>query len=182
MQLGRRLLWLCVLALICASEFVWARDAAPSPVLGAIKAELSRSLSSLSKQPVAPYFLSYEITETRSVSVAGSFGKVTASDENRRRQLNVDLRVGDYRLDNAHQIREGFPSFDFGSRFSLAEVPIEDDPDAIRGVLWYETDRQYKQAIERLTNVKTNVEVKVREEDKSGDFSHESPEKYYENP
>ncbi|PYV20963.1 MAG: hypothetical protein DMG27_21850, partial [Acidobacteria bacterium] len=181
MKLCHRLPWLCVLALICASEFAWAQDAPPSPVLGAMKAELSRSLSSLGKQPEPPYFLSYEITETRSVSVAGSFGKLTASDENRRRQLNIDLRVGDYKLDNTHQIREGFPSFDFG-RFSLAEVPIEDDPDAIRGVLWYETDRRYKQAIERLTKVKTNVEVKVQEEDKSADFSRESPEKYYENP
>src|SRR3989442_11714952 len=170
-----------LLLVMLACRWVKPQDAAPSPVLGAMKSELARSLSALRKQPVPPYFISYEITETHSVSVTGSFGKITASDENRRRQLDVDLRAGDYSLDNTHQMRGALPSFDFADRFSLAAVPIEDNSDAIRAVLWYETDSRYKRAIERLTKVKTNVQVKVQEEDKSADFSREPPEKYFEN-
>ncbi len=173
---------LSLLAAVLATAPAGAQDAAPSPVLSAMKAELSRSLSSFAKQPVPPYFISYEITETHSISVEGSFGKITGSDESRRRQLDVDLRVGDYGLDNTRQIRGAFPSFDFSDRFSLAEIPIEDAPDAIRGVLWYETDRRYKHAIEQLTKVKTNVQVAVEAEDKSADFSREPPAKYFESP
>jgi predicted Zn-dependent protease len=58
----------------------------------------------------------------------------------------------------------------------MVEVPIEDDPDAIRAVLWYETDKKYKRAVEQLTTARTNSQVKVEQEDKSSDFSKEQPQ------
>ena len=105
---------------------------------------------------------------------------LTYSNESRRRQLDIDLRVGDYAFDNTHQVRGG-PS-NFSDRYSMIEIPIEDDPDAIRSVLWYHTDKKYKRAIEQLTTVKTNVQVKVEEEDQSDDFSKEPVERYVEAP
>ena len=146
-----------------------------------MKGELSRSIQILKREPVSPYFLSYEITEDHSVSVAGSFGAITRSSENRRRQLDIDLRVGDYSLDNTHPIRGSFPRF-YSRRYSFVEIPIEDNDGAIRSILWYHTDKVYKQAIEQLTRVKTNVQVKVAEEDKADDFSHEPPENYLGKP
>jgi len=146
-----------------------------SAVLDAMKAELNRSMQTLKSQPTPPYFLSYEITEDAVVGVNGSFGKIETSTENRHRQLDIDLRVGDYTLDNTHSLRG-----DFGApseSFSYIEAPMEDDPDALRAVLWYYTDKKYKRAVEQLTKVKTNVEVKVEQEDKSADFSREAPEK-----
>jgi predicted Zn-dependent protease len=182
MKLFHPIARLIIVSFLAGTQIALAQNAGPSVVLQAMKAELSRSLSTLGKQSLPPYFLSYEITESHAISVAGSFGQITSSEESRRRQLNLDLRVGDYQLDNSHQLRGQFPSFDLAGRFSPAEVPLENDPDALRGLLWYETDRHYKQALERLTKVKTNIQVKVQEEDKSADFSRESPEKYYENP
>lgn len=176
-----KIIWFCVapaVALLTAS----AEEAAPSGILVAMKAELSRTLATLGKQPLPPYFVSYEITETHSVSVTSSFGEITTSEEDRQRHLDIDLRVGDYGFDSSHQLREAFPSGDFADRFSMAAVPVEDQPDAIRAILWYETDRKYKRAIERLTKIKTNVQVKAPEEDKSPDFSRESPEKFSEKP
>ncbi len=173
---------LLLAALAFAAGSAEGQEANPSPVLLAMKAELSHSLRALGKQVIPPYFFSYEITETHGVAVMGSFGEITGSDDFRYRELNVDLRVGDYHLDNTHQLRGEFPAAAFGGRFSLAQVPIEDDPDALRGVLWYETDRKYKQAVEQLGNVKANVQVKVAAEDKSDDFSREPPEKHYEAP
>lgn len=82
-------------------------DPRPSPVLQAIKDELARSMDTFKTQVVPPYFLSYEITETQSMSVYGAFGTLTYSGESRRRQLDIDLRVGDYKLDNTHSIRGG---------------------------------------------------------------------------
>jgi len=150
-----------------------------SVVLQAMQEELSRSLRGLKTQPAPPYFLSYEITEIHSASVSGVFGAVTSSNENRRRQLDIDLRVGDHELDSSRPIRGGGFS-GFGDRFSMIEIPIEDSPEAIRGVLWYHTDRKYKRAVEQLTKIKTNVRVKVEQEDRSADFSRETPESYLE--
>jgi TldD protein len=147
---------------------------APSPVLQAMSAELDRSMEKLKAQPTPPYFLSYEIVDTHSYSVTGAFGQLTGSNENRHRQLGIDLRVGDYSMDNTREIRGGLGMNPFAN-FSLAAIPIDNDPDAIRAVLWYHTDERYKRAVEQLTKVKTNVQVEVAAEDKSDDFSHEAP-------
>ena len=150
---------------------------APSPVLQAMDAEMQRSMQKLKTQPVPPYFLSYEIIDTHALYVTGAFGKLTGSNESRRRQLDIDLRVGDYAMDNTREIRGGL-SLGSLANFSSATVPIDNDPDAIRAVLWYHTDERYKHALEQLTRVKTNVEVKVAQEDQSSDFSREVAQQY----
>lgn len=148
------------------------------PVLEAERAELSHSFDQLKKQQIPPYFLSYEVIESHSASVSGSFGALSHSNENQRRQLLIDLRVGDYDLDNTRQVR-GTP-LNFSNRYSMIQIPIEDDPIAIRNVLWYQTDKKYKRAVEELTTVRTNSQVKVEQEDKSGDFSKEPAEQKIE--
>ncbi|MBC8183307.1 hypothetical protein H8E88_19550 [candidate division KSB1 bacterium] len=53
----------------------------------------------------------------------------------------------------------------------------------MRTVLWQETNKQYREAVERYTKVKANVAVKVAEEDTSADFSIEPDViTYYEAP
>jgi predicted Zn-dependent protease len=147
-------------------------------VLDAAKAELTHSLDQLKKQQIPPYFLSYEIVETHTTTVSSSFGTLTNSNENTRRQLHIDLRVGDYALDNTRQLRGR--SANPLERFSNILMPIEDDPTAIRSVLWYQTDKKYKKALEDLTSVRTNSQVKVQREDTSADFSRETAEQFVE--
>jgi TldD protein len=153
-----------------------APPASSSGVLNAMRTELARSQSNLKSQPVPPYYIGYQITDTHSFGVSGAFGRLERSTENHRRQLDVDLRVGDYNLDNTREVRG---DFNFG-RSSSAVVPLDNDPDAIRAVLWHFTDQHYKQALEQFTKVKTNVQVKVAQEDSSADFSHEAAEQYSE--
>ena len=164
-----------VFCLSLAAPPAHAQQAA-SPVLGAMKTELARSQEKLKSQPIPPYYLSYEVTETHTFGVFGAFGQITNSSENRLRQLDVDLRVGDYSLDNTREIR-GEPSF---TLFSAVAFPIENDPDAMRAVLWYHTDQRYKSALEQFTKVKTNVQVKVAQDDATTDFSREAPQQYSE--
>ena len=147
-------------------------------VLTAMKTELDRSMKILGEQPVPPYFLSYEITERKTISAGAAFGALTSSGESRGRMLDIDLRVGDYALDNTRPLREQNSLSLSNFNFSLA--PVEDDVDAIRALLWAETDKRYKQALEELTAVETNVQVKVEAEDKAGDFSREEPSKHVE--
>ena len=154
---GSRIFWLSATLLAVAAGATRAQDQAPSKVLQTMKAELARSLETLKQQPTPPYFLGYEITEDRVIAVGGSFGRIEGSGETCRRQLDIDLRVGDYTLDNTHSLRSDSLGAGYADRYSLIEVPIEDDPEAIRGVLWYQTDRIYKRAAEQFTKVKTNV-------------------------
>jgi predicted Zn-dependent protease len=144
-----------------------------------MKAELDRSMEKFKTQPVPPYFLSYEIVESRGAAISAEFGKIVNSGESRYRQLDIDLRVGDYNLDNTREIRGGNAQMGF-ENFRPVSVPIDDDPDAIRAVLWHNTDERYKRAVEQLTKVKTNVQVKVAQEDQSADFSREEPQRFSE--
>jgi TldD protein len=161
---------------LLAAVYPAAAQQTSSAVLDAMKTELARSQSTLKSQPVPPYYIGYEITETHNVTISGAFGRLQASTDNRRRQLSVDLRVGDYAMDNTRQVRG---DFNF-PRFGVAAVPIDNDPDAIRAVLWHFTDQRYKQALEQFTKVRTNVQVKVAQEDSSADFSREELQQYSE--
>jgi predicted Zn-dependent protease len=174
---GFWLLSVLVFVVPCAAD----QQATPSPVLQALEQEVTRSMSVLKEQPRPPYYLSYEIADIEAVRVTSSFGTIVSSDETHERQLDIDLRVGSYKLDNSHPIR-GDMFGGLADAFSHIRIPTEDDPDAIRGVLWYHTDRKYKRALENYTKVLTNVKVKVEEEDQSADFSREEPVKYVEDP
>jgi predicted Zn-dependent protease len=161
-----------------AAVIVLSAQPPASPVLDAMKTELARSQDKLKAQPVPPYFISYEIAEEHNIFVSGAFGKVTSSNEGRHRVLDTQVRVGDYALDNTHEIRGDMNAM-FNNGGSAA-IPLDNDADAIRAVIWYQTDQHYKRAIEQFTKVKTNVKVKVAQEDASADFSREAPEHYSE--
>jgi predicted Zn-dependent protease len=149
-----------------------AQDADTTALLGAMKAELARSQVAFLTERVQPYFLSYEITDDQVVSVTGSFGKLQTSQKTRSRQLDIDLRVGNAHLDNTHG------AHDDGS--APIFVPVEPDPDALRSVLWYYTDLKYKQAVQQLAAVTTDVQVNVAQEDKSDDFSPAPAAQHFE--
>jgi predicted Zn-dependent protease len=173
--------WRPIAGLLCAA-FLAApllllhAQPASSPVLAAMQAELARTQTKLKSQPVPPYYLSYAITETHAIGVTGAFGKIENTGESRNRNLDIDLRVGDYTLDNTREVR-GEMNY---QQYSSAAIPLDNDPDAIRAVLWHQTDASYKRALDQFTKVKTNVQVKVAQDDKSADFSREAPEHYSE--
>ncbi len=147
-------------------------------ILTAMQVELSREMNVLGKESIAPYFDSYEITDTQFAGADASFGELVSSRETHLRQLDIDLRLGGYDFDNTHLPRGAGSAG--GQHFNLFQMPVENDPGAIRTLLWTYTDRKYKQALEELTKAKTNSEVNVDQEDKSADFSHEAPENFTE--
>jgi len=150
----------------------------PSPILEAMKAELQRTMAHLQSEPNPPYFVSYTITETQTFIIVSSFGKTVFEDSSRVRLLDVDVRVGNYDVDNKRQIRGA--NFEGGGFFRSQQIPLDDDAASISAVLWAATDRQYKSAAERYLKVVSNRAVKVKEEDLSADFSRESPSVYRE--
>jgi TldD protein len=162
----------------------WCASALPpgsSPVLSAMQAEMDHSLAALKAEPVPPTFLSYEVVETHAYAVSSVFGAVQTSTERRTRTLDIDLRVGGPQLDNTHPLR-GNQGFRMPAMAGQIQVPIENDPDALRSQLWYHTDRRYKAAVEQLTKVRANMKVSVAEEDPSADFSAEPAGEFVQAP
>ena len=175
-----RALFAFALFCVCLLEFRGELRAQAnfSPVIEAMKAEMSRTMTGLKSEPSPPYFVSYAITETEYVSITASFGKIVLVDSNRSRTLDAEVRVGNYDLDNKRQIRG--TNFEFGGYWRGSPVPLDDNIPAIRAVIWAATDRQYKAAAERYLKVVSNRAVKVKEEDSSDDFSREKPSVYAE--
>ena len=85
------------------------------PLLALLEQELAHQTSSL-KTPdgTTPYFLQYTITDRRTCNVSAELGAVLNENAQQRRTLDVDLRCGDYTLDNTRQIRGrgGYGAFD----------------------------------------------------------------------
>ena len=172
-MIGARAGALAALALAAAPS-----SGGESPVLAALEAELARSMAIFGARPEPPYFLSFEVTEQDAAAASASFGALVDSYQRRSRFLDVDLRVGDYDLDNSRPVRGSRDR----NRRTYTRVPIEDDVDAIRSVVWQQTDLRYKRALEQLTKVRTDIEVKVDAEDQSADFSREEAQRHLSEP
>ncbi|MDR2027883.1 MAG: TldD/PmbA family protein [Prevotellaceae bacterium] len=144
-----------------------------------LKTELNRNYTVLKSNPVPAYYISYRVQDMQSHSIHVSFGKLLYNSKPRRQRLfNIDVRTGDYEMDNTREIKGGGQA----NSFSSNALVLDDNPTAIRKALWMNTDAVYKDAVKQLENVKANVAVKVAAEDKSGDFTKEEPEKYFEPP
>jgi TldD protein len=156
------------------------RSAPGSALLGTMQAELQRNYQVLKNEAVPAYFVGYTVFDERRTSVVASNGALQQSDEQRGRFGIVEVRVGDYALDNTHPIRG-----DTGAqspRISRVTLPLTDDEKPIRLALWRATDRTFKQASEALTRVKSNVASKIKEEDPAPDFSKEEAQTHTDGP
>jgi predicted Zn-dependent protease len=154
-----------------------AQKTASSPVSQALEQEMKRAFDLLQqKGNPAPYFISYSVRENESVDIEASLGALRSSQKSLSRFLDVDVRVGNYDLDNTHQIR-GQRGANTGPAFTYPVLmPTDNDVDALRSVIWLETDRKYKAGVERFIQVKANRAIKVEEEDTSADMSRQAIE------
>jgi len=145
------------------------KDAAVNDVvLKAMQNELARADADLTKTEQAPYYLSYTVYDQDFMVLVGSYGSLLQDFAAHRRQADVAMRVGDPALDNTHgQSRP--------SGVTSGALPLGDDQDALQRTLWELTDREYKRAVPALLNVRTSSAVRAEEEDKSPDFSKETP-------
>ncbi|MBU0718949.1 MAG: TldD/PmbA family protein [Planctomycetes bacterium] len=159
--------------LLGASSIAAAGD--EHPILSIMQDELALSMEKLvSPEGTKPYSIQYAVTDEMDLQVSATLGAITSQDERQSRQLDVEVRCGDYALDNTHQIRGDFwGGHDYWR--GAVSLPLNGDPLATRHALWLATDEQFKAAVKRFSQVKANVKVKVEEEDTSADFSREEP-------
>jgi predicted Zn-dependent protease len=132
----------CILSLLifALASFASAQD---DVVMKAMRDELSRSMSQLHLENLEkPYFISYRVDENTITTVSATLGELTGSNSNRSRALSVQVRVGDYSLDNTNFLS---PS-SFRRSAGPVSLPLDDDYDQIRREIWLATDAQYKSA------------------------------------
>lgn len=151
------------------------------PLMAHLADELAYTMEHLAAEDgTRPYYLGYTVYDERSAILSASLGSIMQSDRSEERNLNIDLRVGDYALDNTRQLRGMGRSGPIGS--GNIKLPLADDEYAVRHALWHHTDRVFKDAVKRLSQIKTNLMVKVEEEDKSDDFSREQAHQFLAPP
>jgi predicted Zn-dependent protease len=159
--------------------------AAGAPVLlDAMTTELYRAFTSLGRQDTGnqesnkqlpPYFLSYSVSDATFVSIQAQYGAVVASSVSHVRVADVQVRVGDSKLDNTHGTHRG-------SAVNSLQLPLTDDREALTRSLWMATNTGYGTALDNYLRVKTEAEVRAKEEDTSPDFSQEAPQTYLGKP
>ena len=158
-----------------ASSITTAKPVVGEPILiNALDAELQRAMSSLGTDGAAaqqpkPYFLSYSVDDATSVSIAAEYGAITNSNQIRVRSVDVQVRLGSPAEDNTHGDHRN-------SALTTLPLPLTDDRDAIARSLWYATNRGYARALDGYLKVKTEQQVRAKEEDASADFSVEQPQ------
>ena len=142
-------------------------------------AELHRAFTSLGKQGDAnqlpPYFLSYSVSDASAVSIQAQFGGLVDSSANHLRVADVQVRLGSPKLDNTHGTHRG-------TAVTSLQLPLGDDRQALARTLWLATNAGYGTALENYLRVKTEAEVRAKEEDSSPDFSQEAPQTYLGKP
>src|SRR5579863_3812317 len=180
---GARLATFSVALVLAAPIYGSAQQTSPV-LLDALTGELNRAFASLGKSTAAaagsdkqlpPYFMSYSVSDVSAVSIQAEFGALADSSAARERLADVQIRLGDPKLDNTHgnHRASGVRSF---------SLPVTDDPKALRLALWRGTNSGYGNALENYLRVKTEAQVRAKEEDTSPDFSQESPQVAVEKP
>jgi TldD protein len=153
------------------------KDPAPNPtsvLIDTMESELHRAMASLGNsatdntQQPKPYFLSYAVSDSDSLAMSAQFGAITGSNESRRRMADVQVRLGTAAEDNTHGDHRN-------SALTTVPLPLTNDSQALARSLWFATNRGYGRALDAYLKVKTEQQVRAKEEDASADFSTEKP-------
>jgi hypothetical protein len=144
-------------------------------ILRAMRDELERSreLRVIGGGDDAPYFFSYDVTDTNEFEVAAVLGSPISISRVHFRAPQVDVRVGSYDFDDTGHIFSGRYT---GARYDNA-FPLDDDYSALRDALWLSTDSAYKTAVESMSRKRAALNSAAAQTDKLADFSHAEPVK-----
>jgi TldD protein len=187
--MSSRLRWFGLPATVLFA-FAPAHAQSSSPLMDALSAELHRAMTDLAAPaPVAapaspsasaaspakpvddrqpPYYMSYAAHDHYEVTLAAEQGALLASANEHTRQADIVVRVGDRSLDNTHGQHRA-------TAVHSVALPLSDDRSAIERSLWWATNTEYRNALQSYLRVRTEEQVRAKEEDTSPDFSEEKP-------
>jgi TldD protein len=145
--------------------------------LQAMRDEMARAKTRLelkipnTDQPVRPYYIEYRLLDLDVREVVAEFGTLFSSTDTRNRFMDVQARVGGYKLDSSNFVSDdGFRGF-IGPTGS---VGIDRDYDSLRQDLWIATDQAFKEAVETYSRKQAYLSSLARQSD-IDDFSKTVP-------
>ena len=122
-------------------------------------------------QPVRPYYVEYRLLDLEVREVVAEYGSLLSSTQTRNRFMNVEARVGSYKLDSSNFISDdGFRGF-IGPN---GQVGIDRDYNSLRQDLWIATDQAFKEAVETYSRKQAYLSSLARQSD-IDDFSKVEP-------
>jgi TldD protein len=134
--------------------------------MGRAKTRLELKIPGTDK-PVRPYYLEYRLLDLDVREVVAEFGTIFSSTHARNRFMDVEARVGSYKLDSSNFVSDdGFRGF-IGPTGS---VGIDRDYDSLRQDLWIATDQAFKEAVETYSRKQAYLSSLARQSD-IDDFS-----------
>ena len=170
---------LTIFAAVLICSFT-ARAQAPKDndhTLQAMRDEMARSKTRLelkipgTPRPQRPYYVEYRLLDLDVREVVAEFGALVASNHTRNRFMDVEARIGDYKLDSSNFISDdGFRGF-IGPTGS---VGIDRDYDSLRQDLWIATDQAFKEAVETYSRKQAYLSSLARQSD-IDDFAKAAP-------
>jgi TldD protein len=178
----RRTARMAGLLLLLVAMWSGAATAAEAPqdndhTLQAMRDEMARAKTRLElkipniNQPVRPYYLEYRLLDLEVREVVGEFGTILSSTQTRNRFMDVEARVGTYKLDSSNFVSDdAFRGF-IGPTGS---VGIDRDYDSLRQDLWIATDQAFKEAVETYSRKQAYLSSLARQSD-IDDFSKTDP-------
>jgi TldD protein len=145
--------------------------------LRAMRDEMARSKTRLelkipgTNESVKPYYVEYRLLDLDVREIVAQFGTLLTTTHNRNRFMDVEARVGNYKLDSSNFISDdGFRGF-IGSQGS---VGIDRDYDSLRQDLWIATDQAFKEAVETYSRKQAYLSSLARQSEVD-DFSKATP-------
>lgn len=145
-----------------------ARAQAPDndQTLRAMRDEMARSKTRLelkmreTGETVHPYYVEYRLLDLNVREVVAQFGTVLTTANTRNRFMDVEARVGSYKLDSSNFVGdEAFRGF-IGS---TGTVGIDGDYDSLRQDLWIATDQAFKEAVETYSRKRAYLSSLARQ-------------------
>jgi len=113
-------------------------------------------------RPVRPYYVEYRLLDLEIREVVAEYGTLLSSTHTRNRFMDVQARVGSYKLDSSNFVSdEGFRGF-IGP---TGEVGIDRDYDSLRQDLWIATDQAFKEAVETYSRKQAYLSSLARQSD-----------------
>lgn len=137
--------------------------------------ELERSIKKLKlENHPPPYFISYTVMDKKTLTISSKYGGIVSSKVDHKRPFEVEVRVGDYEFDNTEHPSE-IPFYELMEFPDISlQLPLENNIDVIRHILWLATDFRYKQALKQFSDKKARLITKVKKE-KLPSFWYQEP-------
>lgn len=171
----RHLLCCLTLGLLWPASFALGQQNRDDLVMKAMRDELARSMVQLQLPNLGkPYFISYQVSDNSVAKISASLGQLTDEDVARDRKLKVQVRVGDFAVDNTNFMNLGAIGSGMANCGCHTTLPVDDDYDQIRRQIWLETDAAYKQSAAELAAKRSALEHRQHGQELA-DFTSQSP-------